>query len=302
MFIADMHCDSILEVNSQRGLRSKYNMSGEHPHLQFFASWVACKGESAPARRKRLMRLLDVYLAERSRLGLVAVESAVDLNFAIECEKDASIFAIEGGGGLFADSEELINLYRAGLRVLGIAWDTNELASSSFDTVDNGLSPAGRELVTRASEMGIILDVSHLSDRSTAELLDITPYPVIATHSNFREICSHPRNLPRSLASKIVARGGVIGLNLCPDFVTDDCKPDMTDLLRHVDFALENYGEDSLGFGFDIDGTDGKYPKGLGEECSIHDSVIELLSKHYSSSVVEKLAGLNVVNFLKNNL
>lgn len=302
MYVVDMHCDSLLEVTAERGLKTKYNMSYEHPHIQFFAEWVACKGESAAARRKRLLHYLDVYIAERTRLGLHPIQSCHNLNFVTECEECGAILSIEGGGGLFADSEELTTLYRAGLRVLGIAWDSNELATSSFDRVDNGLTPAGRELITKASEMGIILDVSHLSDKSTAELLEITPYPVIATHSNFREICSHPRNLPRELASKIVARGGVIGLNLCPPFVTDDGKPRAEDLLRHIDFALENYGENSLGCGFDIDGTDGEYPLGIDEKSSIHDQVLELMYKHYTASVVEKIAGGNVITFLKNNL
>ena len=106
----------------------------------------------------------------------------------------------------------------------------------------------------------------------------------------------------KELASKIVARGGVIGLNLCPPFVTDDGKPKAEDILRHIDFALENYGEGSLGFGFDIDGTDGMYPEGITEQYSIHDQVLELLSKHYSNSVIEAMAGGNVINFLKNNL
>ena len=297
-----MHCDSLLEVTAERGLKTKYNMSYDHPHIQFFAEWVACKGESPAARRRRLMHYLDVYIAERSRLGLIPIHNCHDLNFVMECEECGSILSIEGGGGLFADSEELVTLYRAGLRVLGIAWDTNELATSSFDSVDNGLTPAGRDLITKASEMGIILDVSHLSDRSTAELLDITPYPVLATHSNFREICSHPRNLPRELASKIAMRGGVIGLNLCPPFVTDDGKLRAEDILKHIDFALENYGERSLGCGFDIDGTDGLYPSGIDEKSSIHDQVIELMHKHYSESVIESILGGNVINFLKNNV
>lgn len=297
-----MHCDSLLEVTAERGLKTAYNFSNEHPHLQFVAEYVPCQGESAAARRKKLMHFLDMYIAERTRLGLVPIMNCHDLSFAMECEENASLLSIEGGGGLFADSEELNTLYRAGLRVLGIAWDTNELASSAFDSVDNGLTKAGRELIVKASEMGIILDVSHLSDKSTAELLELTPYPVIATHSNFREICSHPRNLPRELAKKITARGGVIGLNLCPPFVTDDGAPRAEDLLRHIDFALENYGVGSLGFGFDIDGTDGLYPSGITEKRSIHDQVLELMDKHYDSATIKMIAGGNVINFLKNNL
>lgn len=302
MYIVDMHCDSLLEVNAERGLKNAYNLSREYPQLQFFAEFVPCEGKDPAERRRMLMHYLDVYISERARLDLVPIFNCHDLNFAMECERYSSLLSLEGGGGLFADSEELITLYRAGLRVLGIAWDTNELATASSDPEDRGLTDAGRALIQKASEMGIILDVSHLSDRSTAELLEFTPYPVIATHSNFREVTNTPRNLPRSLASAITKRGGVIGLNLYPPTLREGGRATLDDILRHVDFALENYGENSLGFGFDIDGTDGEYPEGLGERSSIHDRVTDLLLSHYSASVVEKIAGGNVINFLKCNL
>lgn len=302
MYIVDMHCDSLLEVTAERGLRTQYNFSADHPHLQFVAEFVPHRGESPEARRRKLMHYLDVYIAERSRLGLVPVLGVHDLNLAIERGESASVLAIEGGGGLFADSEELNTLYRAGLRVLGLAWDTNELASSAFDDDDNGLTAAGRALAVKACEMGIILDVSHLSDRATAELLELTPYPVIATHSNFREVCNVKRNLPRDLASKIVARGGVIGLNLYPPTLREGGGATLDDVVRNVDYALEHYGEGALGFGFDIDGTDGEYPLGLDERSSIHDRVVEMLAQRYSADVVERISGGNVINFLKSNL
>lgn len=301
MYIADMHCDSLSSVSSERGLRTRYNFSYEHPQLQFVAEFIPRRGESPEARRRKLMHLFDVYIAEQDRLDLVPIHDCQDLNFAIACERSSTILSIEGGGGLFADSDELATLYRAGLRVLGIAWDTNELATSALDAVDNGLTPAGRELITRASEMGIILDVSHLSDRSTEELLELTPYPVIATHSNFREVCNVPRNLPYELARKICSRGGVIGLNIYPKFLSDGTAT-TDDIIRHVDYALEHFGEDSLGFGFDIDGTGGSYPSLLDESESIHDRVIELLAARYGDRVTEKIAGENVISFLKANL
>lgn len=301
MYIVDMHCDSLLNVTAERGLKTRYNLSREYPQLQFFAEFVPCEGKDPALRRKQLMRYLDMYIAERTRLDLVPIHNCHDLNFAMECEKYSSLLSIEGGGGLFADSEELNTLYRAGLRVLGIAWDTNELATASNDSDDRGLTDAGRALVERASEMGIILDVSHLSDRSTAELLELTPYPVIATHSNFREVCNTPRNLPHSLAKAITSRGGVIGINLYPPTLKESGAT-LDDVLRHVDYALEHFGENALGFGFDVDGTDGEYPIGVDESGSIHDRIVEKLLSHYSASVVEKIAGGNVINFLKCNL
>ena len=134
-----------------------------------------------------------------------------------------------------------------------------------------------------------------------SQLLDLTAYPLLATHSNFREICASPRNLPRDLASKIAARGGVIGINLYSPFLNESGEATDTDILRHVDFGLENYGESAIGFGFDIDGTDGRYPLGYGGD-SIHDRVCDMLLSHYSASVVDRIAGGNVIDFCKNNL
>lgn len=297
-----MHCDSILRVNSSRGLIGRHNFSSEHPQMQFVALFVP-RGEDSPReRRRKVMHLADVYLSERERLKLVSVADCHDLNYSIETERRATLLSLEGGGGLFADSEELTTLYRAGLRVLGLAWDDNELAASAWNKEDYGLTAEGKDLVRRASEMGIILDVSHLSDRAFYDLVEQTPYPVLATHSNFREVCPSPRNLTKDMAAKIVARGGVIGLNLYPPFLTENLVCTAEDILRHVDYALENFGENSLGFGFDIDGTDGMYPEGFDERSSIHDRMIELLDKRYSSSVIEKIAGGNVIEFCRNNL
>lgn len=302
MYIVDMHCDSIGTVTAERGLISKYNFSREYAQLQFIASFIPAAGESPEVRRKKLMHYLDVYIAERERLKLVSVNSCHDLNFAVELEKRASLISIEGGGGLFADSEELNTLYRAGLRVLGLAWDTNELATSAWDKNDTGLTAEGVAMVKRCSELGIILDVSHLSDKSFYDLLETTAYPVIATHSNFREVTDSPRNLTLDMAKRIAARGGVIGLNLYPNFLSDTTRATTDDIIRHVDYALENLGEDVLAFGFDIDGTDGAYPDGINENSSIHDQVIDLLLSRYSEGVVEKIAGKNAIEFFKCNL
>ena len=302
MFIADMHCDSLSCVNSSRGLKSRYNLSIDNPQLQFFAEFVPNRGESAELRRKKLMHYLDVYISETARLKIVGVRNCHDLNFAVETEQNASILSVEGGGGLFADSEELNTLYKMGMRVMGLAWDRTELASSSFDSDDTGLTDDGRRMVDRLGELGVIIDVSHLSDRSFYEVMERTAYPVIATHSNFREICDNSRNLTLDMAKKIALRGGVIGLNLYPSFLSHSGTATISDIERHVDYALDKLGENCLGFGFDIDGTDGKYPIGIDETDSIHDRVVEMLDKRYGSNVTEKLAGGNVVDFLRGNL
>lgn len=301
MLITDMHCDSLTRVTAERGLKQRYNFSFDNPQLQFVAAFVDEGGNAAEARRE-VMHLLDVYIAERARLDLVPVYGCHDIDFALATDRSASIFSIEGGGGLRADSDELVSLYNAGLRVLGLAWKSNPLATASGDTSGVGLTDLGRSLALRATEMGIILDISHLSDRAAEELLDLSPYPMLATHSNLRAVADHPRNLPTDIARKLTARGGVIGISLYPPHLSGDNAADLNDIYRHVDFCLERFGEASVGFGFDIDGTKGKYPTGLDETDSIHDRVVDMLAAHYSDSIVTRIASTNVIDFLKSNL
>ena len=140
-----------------------------------------------------------------------------------------------------------------------------------------------------------------MSDKAFYDLMEATAYPVIATHSNFRDICKSPRNLTLDMAKRIASRGGIIGLNIYPAFLSDSGKADKTDIWRHVDYALEHLGEDVLCFGCDIDGIE-EYPEGFDNDSSIHDRLVDMLLERYSESVVEKIAGLNAINFFKGNL
>lgn len=302
MYIVDTHCDSLIRVSSDRGLVNSHNLSKRNPQLQLFAEFVPANGMPAEYRRKQILHYLDIYIAECQRLDILPVRDCQELNYAIEHGMRSSILSIEGGGGLFADSDELDTLYRMGLRVMGLCWDTNELATSAWDREDNGLTEAGFDMVDRLSSYGIIIDVSHLSDKSFYDVIERTAYPVIATHSNFRDICNSPRNLTLDMAKRIASRGGVIGLNIYPAFLNDSGRADKNDIYRHVDYCLDKLGEDVLCFGCDIDGTDGAYPEGFSEEESMHDTLCDILLERYSSGVVEKIAGLNAINFFKGNL
>ena len=301
MYIVDMHCDSLLTVSGECGLVNNYNYSQNHPQLQFDAMFCP-KGSSSPEeRRRKIIQYLNVYLSECERLGLAQVKCGRDVFRVTDDGVRAALLSIEGGGGLFADSEELRMLCDAGLSVFGLAWDNNELSASAWDDIDTGLTEEGRRMISHLSDKGVIIDVSHMSDRSFYETLELTSMPVVATHSNFRDICPSPRNLTLNMAEKIAARGGVIGINIYPPFLKEESAC-MDDVLRHIDYGLERLGEYAIGFGFDIDGTDGRYPIGIDINRSIHDQVIDMLLSHYSHSTVERIAGLNVIDFLKNNL
>ena len=298
MYVADMHSDSLLTVNADCGLINDYNTSKKYPYLQFFAAFTPFEARSMDIRKKEVMKHLNVYAYECERLGITKIEDVRGLYYATDNKLPSAMFTIEGGGGLLADSDELFTLYKAGLRIMGFAWDSNELASGALSEIDDGLSDEGIRMARRCADLGITIDVSHLSDKSFYDLLKHYPLPIIATHSNFRDVCPHKRNLTYDMAREIVARGGVIGLNLYPDFVKGE-NARIDDLIPHVEYHLERFDENSLAFGFDIDGTSGKYPLGINTNESIHDQVIDMLLSRYPVSIVEKIAGENVINFLK---
>ena len=301
MYIVDLHCDSLLKVNAETGLVNSHNLSARYPQLQLFAEFVP-KNEMPPEyRRRRSFGLLEVYMAECQRLGIMPVRDCQELNYAVGHGLRSSILAIEGGGGLMPDSPELDTFCRMGLKVMGLCWDTNELATSAWDRDDLGLTESGKLMVDVLSSFGVIIDVSHLSDRSFYDVMERTAYPVIATHSNFRDVCGSPRNLTLDMARRIAMRGGIIGLNVYPAFLNDSGRADKDDIYRHVDYALEHLGDDVLAFGCDIDGVEA-YPCGFSEDKSIHDTLVDMLLERYSSGVVEKIAGLNAINFFEGNL
>lgn len=302
MYISDMHCDSLMLRERGEALVKNYNVSKKYPYLQFFAHFSGARFGTAERRREHLMKNLSAFHSGAEENSLICVRSAADLREAVSKGTASALFSVEGGGGLMPHSEEITVLFEGGLRVYGPVWDENELSASAWSKDDFGLTEAGRTVLSRVMALGIIPDVSHMSDRGFFELCEMTDKPIIATHSNFRDICKSPRNLTREMALEIKRRGGVIGLNIYPPFLTDGERATSDDILRHVDFALEQLGEDTLGFGFDIDGTDGLYPEGYSERKSIHDGVCELLLSHYGEGITKKIVGENVLRFLEDNL
>lgn len=298
MMLADMHCDTV--VNCDHGMRGLYQSSARHPKLQFYAVWSRMQMGSPEERLLRLLHFFEKYRRECRDSGIREILTASDLACAVAAGDSAGLFAIEGNNGLLPESEELSWLVRAGLRVVGMAWDDNELTAGSRSP-GRGLTDAGRAFVRRAGELGLIFDISHMSDRAVYDLLSLTDRPVLATHSDYRAVTDVPRNLPDDIAREVARRGGVIGLNLYPPFL-DQTYAGTDAVLRHLSYGLELCGEDAVGFGLDIDGTDGKYPEGITDGRSIHDQLLELLFAAFPARIAEKIAGGNVLRFLAETL
>ena len=208
------------------------------------------------------------------------------------------------GAGPLADAPESLDAWVArGVRIVGLVHtEHNALASSSGDAhpVDYGLTEAGKALVRRAHALGVAVDVSHAADRAVSDVLAVareTGGVVVATHSNARALCDHPRNLSDDQLRGIAATGGVIGLNFHSPFVVRGRPANMADVVRQAQHLARVAGVEHVALGADFEG--GIRPaRGLSDASHFPDLARALQSAGMSEAAVRKLFSENALRVL----
>lgn len=166
--------------------------------------------------------------------------------------KAAAILTIEGPAGFGFDPARLEELWDMGFRMTTLTWNEKNPLAGSHQT-GGGLTDLGREFVKEAQRLGMAIDVSHLSDESFWDIMDITQAPIVASHSNSRRVCDVSRNLTDEMFRAICATGGVAGFNQCAPFVGE--KPDLDTVCRHILHWLElDPAGKHIALGGDLDG------------------------------------------------
>ena len=309
MYLVDSHCDSIQKVDAGKyGMVNPYNFSGRCSQLQFVALFCGWPGENAEQGYRRASRYADLFRVSMQKEWerVEQVRTYPEICRVLSSGKHAALLTMEGGTGIKGDKQILRDFYDLGVRVFGLAWNCNDLAKSNRVAAgeDTGLTLLGKEIVAEGNRLGMIFDVSHLSDKSFWDLAELAQKPMVATHSNFRTLCGDSRNLTDEMARELIRRGGMIGLNLLPRFLHEEpAQQTVESLFRHLEYGLSLGAEDCIGFGCDIDGTSGLYPAPLDESAPIHDRLIDfMLSHNYPQDLVEKVAGGNWLAYLERNL
>jgi membrane dipeptidase len=218
---------------------------------------------------------------------------------AIDENKRAFFFAVEGAGLLNGHLDRLSVLYDNGVRFLTPVWRDSDCIGGAFNT-DEGLTPFGREVVGACFEMGIVPDLSHASDVMTREILamaEAAGKPVIATHSNSRAVCAHKRNLTDETATKIAALGGVFGLNLVPFHLADDSSVSVETVCDHVMHFLSIGLGDAIAMGGDLDGMD-HTPQGIRHIGDLSSIARALSARGVGDTQIEKIFCDNAEQFL----
>ena len=209
--------------------------------------------------------------------------------------KMSAILSIEGPAGFGYDPELLDDLYKIGFRISTLGWNESNPLTGSHITGE-GLTDLGRDYIRRAQKLGMLIDVSHISDQAFWNIMDMTEAPVIATHSNSRCVFSHSRNLSDDMFCAICQTGGVTGLNMFAGFLGE--KPTLETAADHILHFLELDPDGThIALGWDLDGCD-TLPEGVSGVQSYPALAEHLLSRGVGESIVYNIFWNNALGVI----
>jgi membrane dipeptidase len=310
-------------------------------HAPFFALWVPVYFPGAEAVR----RTLDLRDAMQSVLDthkdqMELATTAADIRRIVKAGKISVFLTVEGGHTIDDDLRVLRMYYQLGVRSMTLTHSrNNNWADSATDKpVHNGLTDFGREVVREMNRLGMLVDVSHVADKTFYDTLSVTSKPVIVSPSSMRAISPVPRNVTDEMLWALAKNGGVIGISFGEGFVnpkdaealesaikTETAGPALTgralddyaaedvrnlfgtrlkvaatvaDVADHIDHAVRIAGIDHVGIGSDFDGVSGP-PNGLDDVSKMPALIEVLLERGYAERDVKKILGENYLRVIR---
>ena len=303
---------------------------------QFWSVWVSPQLPGADAVQATIDQI-DVVkrLADRYPETFEMAFTAADILRIHKAGKIASLIGVEGGHSINDSLATLRELYRAGGRYMTLThWSNNHWADAATDAPQHGgLTAFGTMVILEMNRLGMMVDLSHVSEQTMNKVLDVTKAPVIFSHSSARALDGHPRNVPDAVLKRVTANGGVVMVNFSPDFVSEAARnyfadleaettrlkelmpgdpagaekalaawkaahPEVRGTLRqvadHIDHIKQVAGIDHVGLGSDFDGIS-RVPAGLEDVSKFPALLEELARRGYSDDDLRKVAGLNIL-------
>lgn len=247
------------------------------------------------------MQMLDIFYTEchKNQDVIAPATSYGDVARAVGDGKVAALLSIEGADVIEGDLGVLRMFHRMGVRMVGLVHSLrNILADGVSDSrTGGGLSELGVKVVEELDRLGILIDVSHLSDAGFWDLMEIAKGPVVASHSNSRTVCNHPRNMTDEMIEALADRGGVMGVNFALSFV-HPTHATVERVVDHIDHIVELVGPSHVGLGSDFDGIRAT-PEGLEDVSKMPNITRELVRREYPEDDIRKILGENHLRVLR---
>ncbi|HQB31896.1 MAG TPA: dipeptidase [Erysipelotrichaceae bacterium] len=316
MRIIDLHCDTITRIfhsgqilyDNDCHLSIKKMLQADYL-MQCFALFVNLKETETPYQR--CLEYIEHFQKE--------MESNKEYIRQIYCYEDllknrennimSAMLTIEEGAVIEGDLEKLRHFYSLGVRMMTLTWNyENEIGHPNQmldqdnwqEVKDKGLTSFGREVIKEMNRLGMIVDVSHGSDKLFFDVIEITDKPIVASHSNSRTVNHCPRNLTDEMIVKLKENGGVAGINYCPAFISKETDINQIPMIvEHIKHIARVGGVETVALGSDFDGI--KTPKGL-SDCSKMDLLTQALRKEgFSEEDIDKIYFRNFLRVLAAN-
>ena len=234
--VADTHNDVLLRamegedisVETRVGHSDLARLKKGGVDIQVFAVWVdPIAFEKKPFKRAKDMIDTLYSIARRNSDKIAVVRNSAEIEKALAEGKICAVIGVEGGHAIENSIEKLEELYKLGVRYLGLTWNNStDWASSAFDETTNpdkvkvaGLSDFGKKVVEKMNELGMIVDVSHLGEKAFWDVVKVTKKPIIASHSSVYKLCPHYRNLKDEQIKAIAQTGGVVFVNFYAEYI-----------------------------------------------------------------------------------
>ena len=308
----DLHCDTITNCldNNKKLAENDLHISLEkvrriknlESYIQCFAAFVpdSMEGEEAFSYFLKAADKFDLELS-KNKNEILLCRMLGDIGKTVSNQKYGGILTVENGKALGGRLENIEIMKERGVKILSLTWNAqNELGGGAFAKGDIGLTDFGRKAVPMLEKAGIVIDLSHASDKLFYDTAKIAGKPFIASHSNARHICSHPRNLTDEQILLICQSGGIIGLNFYRAFLNqDENAAAMEDIIRHADHILSLGCENALAIGGDLDGAE--LPGDMRDVAAIEDLYELFLSRNYEQSLADKIFYKNAERFFAEN-
>lgn len=325
--IFDLHCDTIWKISQakQSGeairLKKSYLQIDEEKLIQgnylaqCFAIYIP---NEYPDPFKRCLYDIEIYNEQiRQSRVLAPVYNYCDFQKNAKNGKISAVLTMEDGCPIGENFDNLYVLYRKGVRMICLLHNlvnsignpnfgqylSNGIPDPTIANVATGLTEFGYELVKKMNELGIVVDVSHLSDKGFYDVIKTSNKPIVASHSNARSICPHVRNLTDDMLYKLAKNGGVTGINYAKQFMHADetlGKNTVECALRHIQYIKKKIGVEHIALGSDFDGIN---PDIEVSDASKMRLLITALEKDgFSAEEIEKITYKNALRVFKANM
>lgn len=233
---------------------------------------------------------------ERNKDRIALAYCAEDIINNLQSGKASAVLTIEGTAGISYDPELLEDLYKIGFRMTTLGWNESNPLTGSHMT-GNGLSDKGRAYVRQAQDLGMVVDVSHISDKGFWDIVEMTTSPIVASHSNSRAVCPASRNLTDDMFLAICQTGGVVGLNLYADFLGQE--HDLNTAADHIFHFMElDPSGKHIALGGDLDGCE-RLPKGFSGVSDYPLLARTLLQRGLEQTTVQDIFWNNALGVIK---